>query len=212
VNAWGWIAVASSAVVAGVTIVLSSRESDPTMKHVVGPTGWVEADPQALASAAGVSANVYSLASLGQSEGGGSSPLRIAVMWAARNQAERVGVSIFKLVTRAGRKNRDTKEFEHHPSSGYFGPQNAGPRYASTRTAPSPAAIDEAAQVLAGDIEDPTTGATQWDAPKVQDKLLAAGVEGYKLSADELAKRRSQSSIEVWIPGITSTRFWRPRT
>lgn len=209
-NAGVFIFGAAAAVVIGAALVLNQSSGDDSMNHKVGDLGWVSADPHALASAAGVSDNVYALASCMQSEGGNDSHLRIAVGWCARNQADRVGTSLFRLLTRAGKKDKTSGDFVGHPSSGMYGPQNVGPRYASTRYPGSAAALEEAAGILAGAIDDPTDGCTQFDAPSVQDSLLGK-LAGYNSSAEDVARARTKSSDLVMLPGISSTRFWRPR-
>lgn len=201
---------ALGAVVVGLAIVLDRRTPDDGVKHEVDGTGWVNVDPHVLALKAGVSDNVYALASCMQSEGGGNRLLRIAVGWAVRNMANRRGVSIFKLLTRAGKKDKVTDTFGLHPSNGFYGPQNVGPRYASTRMKPSDEALADAADIAAGNIDDPTGGCTQWDNPGLQDSLLNK-VAGYSKSAEDVARERTKSSDMVMVPGISSTRFWRPR-
>jgi hypothetical protein len=211
VNAGVLIFGAAAAVVIGAALVLNQSSGDDSMNHKVGDLGWVSADPHALAAAAGVSDNVYALASMMQSEGGGNSALRIATGWCARNKAERAGISVFRLLTRAGKNDKTSGSFVAHPSSGMYGPQNVGPRYASTRSPGSSAALEEAAGILAGTIDDPTDGCTQFDAPKVQDSLLGKLVSGYNATAEDVARDRTKSSDLVMLPGISSTRFWRPR-
>jgi hypothetical protein len=201
---------ALATVVLGVAIALDRRAPEDGVRHEVDATGWVSVDPHVLALKAGCSDNVYALASCMQSEGGGNRLLRIAVGWCARNMADRRAISVFKLLTRAGKKDKATGTFGVHPSNGFYGPQNVGPRYASTRLAPSKEAIKDAADVLADDVDDPTNGANQWDAPGVQDSFLNK-VAGYSKSAEEVARERTKSSDLVMVPGITSTRFWRPR-
>jgi hypothetical protein len=59
---------------------------------------------------------------------------------------------------------------------------------------------------------DPTGGATNFDAPRAQDRLVAQGEPGYKDSADKVAKSRIKDGMEILkIPGIplTTLRMWR---
>lgn len=204
-----------SAVAAGLGIfaVVVSRQAAKAEapKHEVGATGWVEADPRVLALAAGVSDNVYALASMMRSEAGNNLVLQIACGWVAKNMAARQGVSVFKLLTRAGKNKPGTHTLERHASYGFYGPQNVGPRYASTRLAPTPAAIANAESVLSGEVDDPTEGCTQFDAPKAQDSMLAAGIAGYEKTAVQVQLEREKGAELVMLPGITSTRFWRPK-
>jgi hypothetical protein len=199
----------AAAIMIGVAVVLNN--SDPTKaKHEIGMMGWVEADPFALSSDAGVSLEVYALASMMQSEGGGNQQLRQAVGWAAKNMAALRGISISKLLLRAGKYDKTEQAFSPHPSNGFFGPQNVGPRYASTRLAPSPTAISDAEAVIGEEVPDMTQGSVQFDAPGAQDSLLGK-LAGYNKTSADIAADRTKSRIEVQVPGITSTRFWRPK-
>jgi hypothetical protein len=190
----------------------SGGVASAAIAHVIGAKGWVEADPRDLARKAGVSSDVYALASMMVSEAGTSSTaLMAAVGWCAVNMADQQNISLLRLLTRAGRNDGEGK-FQPHASDGFFGPQNIGPRYAATRKAPTKSALDLADQVISGEIDDLTGGCTRFDAPKVQDALVAAGTKGYEKSAADIAAERSKGAEMVWLPGITSTRFWRPKT
>jgi hypothetical protein len=179
--------------------------------HVVGKCGWVETDPRALANGAGVTLDVYSLASMMVSEAGTKNETAmIAVGHAAKNMAESQSISIFKLLTRAGRNKPGTHTLDRHESYGFFASQNVGPRYAATDERPTKRALELAAQVLDDEVPDPTDGCTRFDAPKAQDKWLGV-IPGYEKSSEEIAEERSQHADLVKVPGITSTRFWRPK-
>jgi hypothetical protein len=204
-----WLGLGTAAIVTAVAVV-ASNSADEKPVHVVDAIGWVVADPHVLALAAGVSDNVYALASMMQSEAGGHSLLQVATGWAARNEAVARGISVFRLLTRAGHKDKATKRFVPHASDGSYAPGNIGPRYAATRRAPEALALENAAAVLAGTVADPTGGARQFDAPKAQDALLGA-IHGYNKSASEVADDRLATNDLVMVPGITSTRFWRPK-
>jgi hypothetical protein len=198
-----------AALMIGIAVVLNN--ADPTKaKHEIGSLGWVESDPFALASDAGVSLDVYALASMMQSEGGGSQQLRQAVGWTAKNMAASRGISIAKLLLRAGRYDKAEQAFVAHPSNGFFGPQNVGPRYASTRSAPSLVALGDADAVIGEEVPDMTQGSVQFDSPGTQDSLLGK-LAGYNKTSADIAADRTKSRIEVQVPGITSTRFWRPK-
>lgn len=205
---WGSLALVVSGV--GLLAVVSRKKPGAAGKHVVGSKGWVEEDPRVLALAAGVSDNVYALASMMVSEAGGDLLLQIAVGHVAVNEARARGTSVFRLLTRAGRRDGVTKQFDPHESNDFYGPQNVGPRYASTKLAPTAAALENAAEVLSGAVPDPTDGARQWDAPGAQDSLLGKAA-GYLKSSAEVAASRSKNNELVMVPGITSTRFWRPK-
>jgi len=198
--------------VGGVILLARSGSAEAAAQvHVVGSRGWVEAEPSVLAAKAGVSDSVYALASAMVSEAGGSNDVAMtAVGWALRNHAIDRGESILRVLTRAGRNDKSTRTFIPHDSDGYFAPQNVGPRWASTRKPPTARALEIAAQVLANDVDDPTGGATQFDAPKAQEALLGVAA-GYTKTADEVAEARRKTSDEVYVPGVSSIRFWVPR-
>lgn len=178
----------------GVAVAASAERS--------GADGICRADPAGIARAHGVSLDVEALARLGVSEMGASARGQTAVMWAAINAAR--GKSVSALLLRGRLKNGMPSS-----SDGKFGAQNTG-KYASTRLPSTAASRELAARVLAGKVPDPTGGATRFDAPTAQDKLRAAGVAGYSQSAAEIAAARSAKAVLVMVPGITSTRFWRP--
>lgn len=204
---WPFLIILGAGVL-GVFLLAGGNAEAASKRHVVGKRGWVEADPRSLASLAGVSDSVYALASMMASEAPSSNPLaQIAVGWAIRNEAERRGESVFRLLTRAGRNDPATREFQPHDSHGFYGPQNVGPRWASTRRPPTADGLARAADVLTGVVDDPTGGATQFDAPKVQDSFVGT-VEGYVKSAQQVAEERSRGSDMVTVPGVDGIRFW----
>jgi hypothetical protein len=207
---WGFLVILGLGI--GGAILLSGGDAEAAaLRHVVGARGWVEADARSLASIAGTSDSVYALASMMVSEAGAKNEAaQIAVGWAIRNQAEKRGDSVFRLLTRAGRNDPATREFVPHESHGFYGPQNVGPRWASTRKPPTARTLELASKVLTGELDDPTGGAVQFDAPEAQDSLLGK-VTGYVKSAATVARERSQGSDMVMIPGVDSIRFWVPR-
>lgn len=205
----GVLAILGALFVAGMLLRVTDAEA-ASGGHVVGSRGFVEADPHGLAQLAGVSDNVYALASAMVSEAGGKAAAQAAVGWALRNHADERGESIFRVLTRAGRNDRDTRKFEAHEGNGFYGPQNVGPRWASTRKAPTPEALALAADILSGAVSDPTGGATQFDAPSAQDSLLGK-VEGYVKDAQQVAEERSKGAVMVMLPGVDGIRFWVPK-
>lgn len=201
-----------SMLAAGVVILLgsASAEAATSGKHEVTSQGWVTVDPRILSKSAGVSDNTYALASMMQSEAGDSERVQIATGWCARNRADEKGISVFRLLTRAGSYDKASKQFIPHESDGFYGPQNVGPRYATTRKAPTVPTLERAAAILSGEVDDPTEGCTQFDAPGAQDTLLGK-IAGYTKSAAQVAEERAKGSELVMLPGISSTRFWRPK-
>jgi|WetSurMetagenome_2_1015567.scaffolds.fasta_scaffold25843_2 hypothetical protein len=205
---WGFLLILGAAIV-GVALLSGGDAEASRVRHVVGKSGWVEAEPRALAGLAGVSDSIYALASLMASEAAGEKA-QIAVGWAIRNEASRRGESVFRLLTRAGRNDPGTRTFIAHESDGFFAPQNVGPRWASTRKPPTEMTLNLAARVLTDAVDDPTGGATQFDAPGAQDSFIGK-VEGYIKTAQQIAEERSKGSTMVMIPGVDSIRFWVPK-
>ncbi len=195
----------------GAVLLSGGDAKAAAVEHVVGPRGWVEAEPRRLASVAGVSDSVYALASAMVSEAGANELAQTAVGWALRNHADDRGESVFRVLTRAGRNDPATRQFVAHESNHFFGPQNVGPRWASTRKAPTARALELAGDILTGAIDDPTGGATQFDAPTAQDTLLGK-VEGYVKDAAQVAAERSKGATLVMLPGVDSIRFWVPKS
>jgi hypothetical protein len=196
----GWSVFGASAL--GV-VALSVWAYDKS-KRAVGSTngkvnadGIVPGDPAALASAAGLSLDVYALARMGASEES-SEAGQTAVMWAARNQAQRNKESIAALLLRS----------KNSKAAGHFGTQRG--RYATTEQEATARSKRLAAAVIAGKIADPTGGANQWDAPEAQAKAHARDPQKYK-SPEVIAAKRNKVSLLVMVPGVTSTRFWKPR-
>jgi len=206
----GWLILVGLLVGGAVLLSSGGDAAAAALSHVVGARGWVEAEPRKLASLAGVSDSTYALASAMVSEAGDDAVAQTAVGWALRNHADERGESVFRVLVRAGRNNKDTRQFEPHESNGYFGPQNVGPRWATTRKAPTLTALELASAILTGSIDDPTGGATQFDAPTAQDGLIGK-IEGYVKTAQQIAEERSKGSELVMLPGIPNIRFWVPR-
>lgn len=191
-----------------VTIVLAAilgfwkrKEVTQMIKATVGV---VNTPPSELASSDGVDIEVESLARVGQSEES-STAGRTAVMWAAKNMAAKRGISITALVTNAKHKEKHTDDdgkVTYGPNSitpdyhGLYSMDVVG-KYCSTWRAPTPETLQLAKDIIAGSIDDPTQGATKWDAP------------GLLSDSDALATRREQEGLHlVLVPGVDKTRFW----
>jgi len=159
--------------------------------------GVVHRDPKALANEAHVDLDTYALARMVSSEEGRSSnTIRVAVCWAVKNYAAKLGKSIDSILLRANNPDH----------SGYFGTQKdidksspdfgKSDRYASTALDPMAGDLEIAISVLLETIPDPTNGATNFDRPagekdpvrvaenRVRSGLVAKPVEG--IDADKL--------------------------
>jgi hypothetical protein len=114
------------------------------------------------------------------------------IAWAAKNEADRRGLSVFDLLE----------------PNGNPGPQTG--RYASTVNPSTQITRSIAYDVLSGKTDDPTRGSIQFDNPGTQDKLYAAGKVS-KDADDVAAERQSDGKEMVTLPGVpaTSIRFWR---
>lgn len=172
------------------------RAAVETRLHVVGPDGLVEADPAGLARAAGVSLDVYALASCMQSEESGDLGL----------------LAVGRAVWNAVGGDR-TKIFAKLCPTGKFGKQSVN-RYADTRRPPTARTLRLAAEVASGRVPDIVRGAVQWDAPEAQDRAYADYVRDpsrfpRRRSSAEVAERRVAAGMrEVRVPGVPKTRFW----
>jgi len=165
--------------------------------HAVGPDGLVAADPEGLAQAAGADLDTYALASAMQSEEKMDKG-RLAVGRAVWNKVRGVKSKIFAVLCPSGR----------------FGSQEVN-HYADTKRPPTARTLQLAAAVVEGRVPDLVRGATQWDAPRTQDRLHALYLQDpgrypkYRHSSAEIAARRvAAGAREIRVPGVPDTRFW----
>jgi hypothetical protein len=205
VNRAAWVGVGAGA--AGVLgLSLLSRHLGPELRpHALNGRKFVDARPSGLADNAGVSLDVYALASAMQSEES-SRPGRVAVGWAVRNYCRRhrcgVAAQLLKSVLR-GRQQ---------PSHGHFGSNESPGKWASTAKAPTAATLLLAQDILSESPRspDPTGGASAWDSPELQNRKHAEDPATYTKDADDVAADRvAAGGEEVRVPGVASTRFWR---
>lgn len=122
--------------------------------------------------------------------------VRIAVAWAAKNEAARRGISVAQLVM----------------PTGVPGDQGSpGHGYASTARAASAEDEGIAYDVLSGKEADPTGGAIQFDAPRTQRVLHNRNPSKYKTPEEVAANRIREGKELVTIPGIDPDymRWWR---
>jgi hypothetical protein len=165
--------------------------------HVVGPDGYVAADPAGLTRNVGATLPSYALASMMESEES-TDKGRLAVGLAAWNAARHDPDRLLRLLAPRGR----------------FGSQEVNP-YASTSKGPSSRTLALAAAVLDGRATDFVEGATLWDAPRTQDKLHSLYLADpsrhpkYKHGSADVARRRVAAGYRmVMVPGVPNTRFW----
>lgn len=170
--------------------------------HVLNRQKFVDADPNGLARAAGVSLDAYALASAMQSEEG-THEARIAVGCAIRNYCRKHGVAVAAQLLRAV-----DKRGRRCPSHGRFGSQEAPGKWAATSKPPTANTLILAQQILAvpSPIADPTRGATRWYAPAAQDAAHRRDPVLYSLDSEQLrAKLTSHGGKSV---AVGKTLFW----
>lgn len=183
-----------------VGLSLLSRLLGPRVErrlHVPGPGGLVDADPEGLARAAGVPLEVYALASAMQSE----------------ESTDLGRLAVGRAVWNAVRGDR-TRVFAWLAPRGRFGRQDVNGR-ADTRRPPTSRTLALSRNVLDGRVPDIVRGSVQWDAPAAQDRAWANYVRDpdrypkRKSSAEVAAARIADGMVEVRVPGVPATRFWR---
>jgi hypothetical protein len=152
----------------------------------------------------GVSLDHYVLASVMQSEDSSSDKSMLGIGLAVVNQARKKKLPIAKVVLSSKLHGI------YQPSHGYLASQEAPGRAMSTSKAPEPRALALAEAILARRVPDFTQGATKWDAPRAIDRGHAKNPKKYTKTAAQVAEdRKAGGAIEVNIPGIKYTRFWR---
>jgi hypothetical protein len=172
-------------------------------------TGVVNADPQGLADQGGVDLDTMALARMLSSEEGSSdNTTKAACCWAAVNYCNSIGSSPSRVLLHAVDPNHSGRfgTFTNiDKSSPYYtedrnGRPNRADRYASTGLDAYQGDVDIATSVRAGQIQDFTGGATQFDRPEGEKDPAAIGV-----------KRITAGAEEVNVPGADpGLRFWRP--
>lgn len=202
------------------TILLSPGEplTEPTLLSDDGTVCVIKdgelqaADPRALAKGMGMDGdgNAYALARVIPSEAGGLSRAdQIGVCWTVINHAREAGLSVLDLVTRAKVKDSDGDRVDG-AGAGYFGKQGdpaGGYRYVSTAQDSTDDSRELAAACLAGDVEDNTDGAVNFDAPGaygVQDGTDEGGADTFA------ANRAKEGKVQAAVAGSSGrVRFWR---
>ena len=192
-----WAVVVGLGAAAGAGLFRHFFPPVETRPHLAGPSGYVDADPEGLARAAGVPLDVYVLASAMQSEENDDRG-RLAVGRAAWNAVRGRRGKLVPLLIPSGRLG--TQDVNH---------------YAATHRAPTARTLELARAIVAGRVPDFVRGAVQWDAPAAQDRRHAlylrdpARYPRYRLSSADVARRRAGSGMrEVRVSGVPDTRFW----
>lgn len=204
-----WVGVgAGSAALLGGALLLSrlSRGWGPeTRPHVLNDRKFVDARPRGLADAAGATLDEYALASCMQSEEA-RRPGQVAVGWAVHNYCRRHRCSVADQLLKSVRRGR------RYPSHGHFASQEAPGKWASTARPPTAGTLLLAQEILSDRprVPDPTGGASNWDNPGLQDRKHAEDPVTYpKDSRQVAADRVAAGGVEVRVPGVPDTRFWR---
>lgn len=197
---WTGLGVGAAILLAGGLVLAAPRTEEEMTDD--DPTPALE--PDSLALQAGVTLEVYCLARAIASEEGGQPRLhQLAVGCAcvnfARSEFPRLAISdaVIQLVL---------------GNTGEFGRQGTGGRRVSSARAPIKLQLTLGGQILAGEVGDPTFGATQWDSPKGQRALMAQGDPLTKKTPQQIADARMAAGYQlVVVPGIDpdNLRFWR---
>lgn len=136
----------------------------------------VDEDPQALADQAGLELDAYALARMVSSEeGSGSAEVLLALAETARNEAQRRGISVSRLLLSS----------KFSASDGKFSEQLG--KWASTRLAPNARHVAAAEAALSG--TDFVRGAVDFFDPSSQDRGTQAGHKLSQTSEDYIAAR-----------------------
>lgn len=184
--------IAALAVILGLLRWKKELSAVKQLKGVFRMIGVIETRPEQLAQDDGVSIDCESLARVGQSEEYGEAG-RTAVMWACKNYAAKRGITITQLVTSA--KHIVNGEHIVEEYDGLYSRDMAG-KYCSTYQSPEPSTLVLAANIIKGDVPDPTSGAIHW---------LGIPSWGTKTEESFLGPEQLQ---RIEVPGVYRTRFY----
>lgn len=203
---WWLLGLGATAAVGLAAALSGSRYRKPAERliearaHVVNDAGLVEADPEGLARGAQVPLDQYVLAAAMQSE----------------ERSDRARLAIGRTIWNKVRQDRRRLVPLLIPS-GRLASQTVNP-YAATGEAPTARTLELAATILEGRVPDFVEGATQWDAPKTQDRLYQLYLKDpkryrkYRFNSKEIAQKRvAAGKREVNLAGVPNTRFWTSR-
>ncbi len=195
-----FVAAASGSVV--LLSLLTKAIAEPTQVSTDGTVttdGETPASPKGLAKGAGLTLAAYALARLGASEASTlPAEAQLAVMWATRNRAAAMRISIPGLLLHATSTGK-----------GYFGRQSQAGRFASTAQDSTAVTRALGRAVALAVVPDPTGGAQQWDSPQSYPDWT--GTSSARADAVEAA-RTAAGNFKVLLAGVSesSIRFWRP--
>jgi hypothetical protein len=157
----------------------------------VNEAGIVEAEPEGLARGAQVPLDQYVLAAAMQSEEH-SDRARLAIGRAIWNRVKQDRRKLVPLLIPSGR----------------LASQTVNP-YAATGVEPETKTLELAAAILAGRVSDFVEGATQWDAPRTQDRQHQLYLRDpkkyhkYRFTSKYIAQRRvAEGKREVNLSGV----------
>lgn len=203
-TAWEWAAIGGGVIVTGGALFLAVRLGAANGEPMEGSEEPTPGTAEQLAAAAGVPLGQYCLARAIVSEAGGLPRLHeVAIGCACLNFARSEFPSlsdpdaIVRLVL---------------GTAGVFGRQGTGGRRVSSSQEPARLQLSIAADVLTGNVGDPTDGSTQWDSPRGQRALAAQGDPLTTKTPEQVAERRASQGYElVVVAGIDPDviRFWR---
>lgn len=206
----------AAALVVGVLLTGPAAEDVVTEPTLLDPDGvvctfkdgvYVPCDPAGLAKGMDMEPSAYALARVIVSEASSIPWIgQVGVAWTVRNHAAKIGRSVLDVVTRARIKK------EPGTGDGFFGRQGdptGGYRYVASSRDTNDDARETARAVMAGEIDDPTGGALNFDSPQSYGKQAGTEASG----AEEFAEnRRSEGKELVTLEGVAPNRlrFWRP--
>jgi hypothetical protein len=169
----------------------------------------VPADPLELAAGAGMDPSAYALARVLESEASNLPWIaQIGIGWTVVNHARSKGRSVLSVVTRATLQRGAVDG----AGDGFFGRQGnrvGGYRYVASSKDSTADSRATATAILAGEIDDPTGGALNFDSPQSYGVQEGTDVSG----ADEFAaNRESEGKRLLVLPGTNENRirFWVP--
>jgi hypothetical protein len=195
---WVLVGVLVVALLVGGQTVIDPDDKTPAVFGREAPDGgFLAIAPSELANAAGVAVDVYTGARIIRSEAGSAHENeRAAVLWVALNQCARWGVGLTDGACRGSK------------GGGYYGAQNAGGRWISTRLAPTADDLQLADSIVnAGFPPDRTDGATKFMHVATQTALHRRDPDRYKAPEVVIADWRADGYEPREVPPVSPQRF-----
>jgi hypothetical protein len=197
---------------------VQGRGSRVGTRTAVDDLGVVPDSPATLAASAALDIDTYALARMLSSENGNDPAIyKVAIGWAAVNRAGGRGIAEVLLsghgdtyghfARQNARYRTGALDADGEPATAHAG------KYASTALDPREDDVAIGKAILAGEIPDPTGGATNFFSPRVQDAGYAAGKPGYTKDAQEVdAAWTAGGLVRVELDGIDarSLTFYKP--